>query len=159
MSVTRLGTIGLHYREAITLLLQTNIRPRPPAGAWILILSPECQTFPVMCLWPALSAVYTFVFSTLSLLVQTIFLEVLSLGFSVICLPRSGNQLQSCDSAGDQGIVHQTNFFLLFALLRVINWTYGSSSETARIPEHVIIWMAYPACFLGIFCIALLETI
>lgn len=29
--------------------------------------------------------------------------------------------------------------FLLFALLTVRDWTYGSSSETARIPEHVII--------------------
>lgn len=140
----------------------TDIRPRPPAGPQILTVSPECQTFSIMCLWPVLSAVHKLKsFPCYLSLYKQFFWRLSDCNSSGICLPPSGNQLlsNSCDSAGDQRIVHQTNFFLLFVLLRVRDWTYGSSSETARIPEHVIIWMAYPECFLGIFCIALLETI
>lgn len=140
----------------------TDIRPRPPAGPQSLTVSPECQTFSIMCPWPVLSAIQNLKSSPCCLLLSKQSSWRLSVCSSLgICLPPSGNWLQSnsCDSAGDHRIVHQTNFFLLFALLRVTDWTYGSSSETARIPEHMIIWMAYPACFLGIFYIALLETI
>lgn len=122
-------------------------------------MSPECQTFSIMCLWPALSALHKLKsFPCCLFLSKQFFWRFSVCNSSGICLPPSGKQLQSssCDRSSEDCT---PDFCLLFALLRVIDWTYGSSSETARIPEHVIIWMAYPECFLGIFCIALLETI